>query len=219
MSIWGTVIPSVPTLFLMQKLEERCLLFGRPTSWLFAIGNLAFPLSLGVLAFLAKGHSDLKKIVIAITPSVYGLIPPTELSTQERANWIEEAAADLLDKSKYLRGRKDELGKTKNFAHPGLRKVIIIFIYIGSYRIAHRRPDIFCKQVPLKCLALVATAFNCILDGLRKNGNGKTYPNFSSKDYLSIYKRMLALLEDIMNNPYHGLKLVQQLGQWAEAGW
>ncbi|KAG1789204.1 uncharacterized protein HD556DRAFT_1447264 [Suillus plorans] len=168
---------------------------------------------------LSTWRSDLKKIVVAITPSVYSLIPPTDLSTQECANWVEAAAANLLDKSKYLHDGKDELGKTKNFVHPGLREAAILFIYVGSYRIAHRRPDIFCKQIPLNCLALVATVFNCILDGLGKNGNGKTYPKFSSKDYLSIYQRMLALLEDIMNDPYHGPKLVQQLRRWAEAGW
>ncbi|KAG1829445.1 hypothetical protein EV424DRAFT_1535778 [Suillus variegatus] len=106
---------------------------------------------------LSTWWSDLKKIVVTITPSVYGLIPPTDLSTREHANWVKAAAADLLDKSKYLCDAKDELGKTKNFAHPGLCKATILFIYIGSYRIAHRRPDIFCKQIPLNCLALVAT--------------------------------------------------------------
>ncbi|KAG1890594.1 uncharacterized protein F5891DRAFT_1212751 [Suillus fuscotomentosus] len=139
---------------------------------------------------LSTWRSDLKKIVVAITPSVYALIPPTDLSTQERANWVKAAAADLLDKSKYLRDGKDELGKTKNFAHPGLREAAILFLY-----------------------------FNCVFDGLKKNGNGKTYPNFSSKDYLCIYNRMLRLLEDIMNDPYHGPKLVQRLREWAEAGW
>ncbi|KAG1893883.1 uncharacterized protein F5891DRAFT_1195798 [Suillus fuscotomentosus] len=106
---------------------------------------------------LSTWWSDLKKIVVAITSSVYTLIPRTDLSTQEHVNWVEAAAADLLDKSKYLRDGKDELGKTKNFAHPGLRKAAILFFYVGSYHITHRRPDIFCKQIPLNCLALVAT--------------------------------------------------------------
>ncbi|KAG1824627.1 uncharacterized protein BJ212DRAFT_1475924 [Suillus subaureus] len=139
---------------------------------------------------LLTWQSDLKKIVAAITPSVYNLIPLTDLSTQEHTNWVEAAAVDLLDKLKYLCDRKDELGKTKNFAHPGLHEATILFIY-----------------------------FNCVFDGLEKNGNGKTYPNFLSKDYLCIYNRMLGLLKDIMNDPYHGPKLVQWLHEWAEAGW
>ncbi|KAG2055815.1 hypothetical protein BDR06DRAFT_970599 [Suillus hirtellus] len=138
---------------------------------------------------LSTWQSDLKKIVVTITP-VYALILPTDLSTQEHANWVEAAAADLLDKSKYLRDGKDELRKTKNFAHPGLCKATILFLY-----------------------------FNCVFDGLKKNRNGKTYSNFLLKDYLCIYNRMLRLLKDIMNNPCHGLKLMQWLHKWVEAGW
>ncbi|KAG2061017.1 hypothetical protein BDR06DRAFT_966819 [Suillus hirtellus] len=110
---------------------------------------------------LSTWWSDLKKIVVAITPSVYTLIPQTDLSTQEHMNWVKAAAADLLDKSKYLHDGKDELGKTKKFAHPGLCEATILFLYVG----------------------------------------------------------MLKLLKDIMNDPYHGPKLVQWLHEWAEAGW
>ncbi|KAG1853817.1 hypothetical protein C8R48DRAFT_776981 [Suillus tomentosus] len=127
---------------------------------------------------LSTWWSDLKKIVVAITPSIYGLIPPTDLSTQEHANWVEAAAADLLDNSKYLRDGKDELGKTKNFAHPGLHKA----------------------EIPLNCFTLIATVFNCVFDGLKKKGMGRLTPIF-------------------VEGLPHGLKLVQQLREWVEAGW
>lgn len=71
--------------------------------------------------------------------------------------WVENTATDFLDDSMFLRDGVDELGKTKNFAHPGLREATILFLYTGSYRIARRRPDIFRKEIPLTCLALVCT--------------------------------------------------------------
>ncbi|KIM57292.1 hypothetical protein SCLCIDRAFT_88556, partial [Scleroderma citrinum Foug A] len=48
-------------------------------------------------------------------------------------------------------------GKTWNFAHPALKDVLIKFFYTGSYRIAHRRPEIFCTQIPNMCLAAICT--------------------------------------------------------------
>jgi hypothetical protein len=61
--------------------------------------------------------------------------------------------------------------------------------------------------------------FNCVLDGLTNNGNGKSFPNFSAKLYGSIYRQMLDLLGKVMKDPYHRPKLERQLRSWAEAGW
>ncbi|KAG2115474.1 hypothetical protein DEU56DRAFT_761667 [Suillus clintonianus] len=83
----------------------------------------------------------------------------------------------------------------------------------------NRMPDIFRVQLPLSCLALVAAVFNCVLDGLAKNGHGKSYPNFSSKDYSPIYNQMLVFLEDILDDAHHGPRLTAQLREWAAAGW
>lgn len=49
-------------------------------------------------------------------------------------------------------------GKTRNFANPALHDAIITFMYTGPYRIVQRHPDIFSKQLPLSCLALVCAA-------------------------------------------------------------
>ncbi|KAG2104743.1 uncharacterized protein F5147DRAFT_654393 [Suillus discolor] len=146
------------------------------------------------------GCSDLKKIVISITPSAYSLSPPADIPTQERAAWVEVATAELLDDGRFLRHGVNELGKTKNFAHPVLLQAI------------------FQKEVSLKCLALVCTVFHCIFQGLKKNGNGKSYSKFTSKEYESIYHSMLELLDAVMKDPYHGPKLVQQLHEWAKIG-
>ncbi|KAG2094409.1 uncharacterized protein F5147DRAFT_779012 [Suillus discolor] len=168
---------------------------------------------------LATWCSDLKKIAIAITPSAYNLVPPATIPVQERTAWVENATTDLLDDSMFLCDGVDEFGKTKNFAHPGLHEGAILFLYTGSYHIARRRPDIFQKEIPLTCLALICTMFNCVFDGLVKNGNGKSFPKFTAKEYEPIYKAMLKLLQDVMDDPYHGPRLAQQLRAWAEAGW
>ncbi|KAG1756965.1 hypothetical protein EDB19DRAFT_1822171 [Suillus lakei] len=78
---------------------------------------------------------------------------------------------------------------------------------------------IFRKEVPLKCLALVCTAFNCVFQGLEKNSNGKFFLKFTAKEYESVYLWLLGLLGDVMSDPYHGPKLVQQLHEWAKIGW
>ncbi|KAG1721109.1 hypothetical protein EDB19DRAFT_1835664 [Suillus lakei] len=49
--------------------------------------------------------------------------------------------------------------------------------------------------------------FNCVLNGLAKNGHGKSYPIFSTKDYSPIYHQMLKLLKDILDNAHHGPRL------------
>jgi hypothetical protein len=61
--------------------------------------------------------------------------------------------------------------------------------------------------------------FNCVLDGLAKNGNGRSFPHFSAKLYGSIYRQMLDLLGQVMRDPYHGPRLERQLQLWAEEGW
>ncbi|KAG0698611.1 hypothetical protein DFH29DRAFT_1002706 [Suillus ampliporus] len=61
--------------------------------------------------------------------------------------------------------------------------------------------------------------FHCIFDGLKKNGSGKCYPNFSSKEYLPIYRKMLRIIKDTLQDEYHGPRLLAQLREWAEAGW
>ncbi|KAG1899634.1 uncharacterized protein F5891DRAFT_1189443 [Suillus fuscotomentosus] len=138
---------------------------------------------------------------------------------QEHAAWIEHAAAELIKGSFFLRFGVDEQGRTRNFAHPALRETVISFFYTGPYQIARRMPEIFRMELPLSCLALVAAAFNCVLNGLAKNGHGKSYPNFSMKDYGPIYCQMLELLKCILKDAYHGPRLLAQLQEWAAAGW
>ncbi|KAG1887502.1 uncharacterized protein F5891DRAFT_988155 [Suillus fuscotomentosus] len=168
---------------------------------------------------LSTWRSDLKKTAISIAPVSYSLIPPLSVPIQERAAWVEHTAAELIKEAFFLRFGVDDQGRTRNFAHPALREAVITFFYTGPYRIARRMPETFSTELPLSCLALVAAAFNCVFDGLVKNGHGKSYPNFSTKDYGPVYCRMLKLLKHILEDAYHGPRLSAQLREWAAAGW
>ncbi|KAG1799691.1 uncharacterized protein HD556DRAFT_1439350 [Suillus plorans] len=168
---------------------------------------------------LSTWRSDLKKTAISIAPLSYSLLPPPSISPQQRATWVERAAKDLLKGGSFLRFGVDQNGKTRNLAHPALRDTCIAFFYTGPYQIARRQPEKFCTQLPISCLALVATVFHCVFDGLEKNGNGKCYPNFSSKEYSPIYRKMIQIIKDTLKDEYHGPRLLEQLREWAEAGW
>ncbi|KAG1778600.1 hypothetical protein EV702DRAFT_1196110 [Suillus placidus] len=169
---------------------------------------------------LATWWSNLKKSATSLAPHSYSLIPPPSVPPQEHAEWIKHTAAALLNGSLFLRFGLDECGKTRNFAHPALLEGVIIFYYTGPYRIARRRPDIFRNQLPVSCLALVGAAvYNCVLDSLAKNGNAKYYPKFTAREYGPIYAKMVQMLNNILQDQYHGLKLLAQLREWAEAGW
>ncbi|KAG1890632.1 uncharacterized protein F5891DRAFT_1197909 [Suillus fuscotomentosus] len=168
---------------------------------------------------LSTWRSDLKKTAISTVPVSYLLVPPLSVPVQECAAWIEHAAAELIKGSFFLWFGVDEQGRIRNFAHPALRETVISFFYTGPYQIAQRMPEIFRTELLLSCLALVAAAFNCVLDGLAKNGHGKSYLNFSTKDYGPIYRQMLELLKCILKDVYHGPRLLAQLQEWAAAGW
>lgn len=113
-------------------------------------------------------------MAVNIAPALYGLLPPEDIRAEDRGEWIKSAADRLLRESHFLRGGLDEnvrssclflsfylncstvKGKTKYFAHPALKEVLVDFFYTGNHRIADKRPDLFRRSIPVPCLALVA---------------------------------------------------------------
>ncbi|KAG1786189.1 uncharacterized protein HD556DRAFT_1313638 [Suillus plorans] len=118
---------------------------------------------------------------------------------QERAAWIEHAAAELIKGSFFLRFGVDEQD-AGDLPH-GIAAFMFGFGCCSGNFLSF------------------TNIFNCVLDGLVKNGHGKSYPNFSMKDYGPIYRRMLELLKCILEDAYHGPRLLAQLQEWAAAGW
>ncbi|KAF8425392.1 hypothetical protein L210DRAFT_3653179 [Boletus edulis BED1] len=174
-----------------------------------------------LLGDMSTWRSELKTVAFAVCPVAYNLIPPQEIPPREKVQWVQNSAAQLLADSFFLRGGFDQQGKTNNFAHPALMEVAIRFFYMGSNRIADKRPNQFRKAIPLACIALAGAAINCVLDGFAKNGavTLKTIPQFSGKEYWSTFLTMSKMLNEILHHPYHGRKLRKQVGKWGEEGW
>ncbi|KAI6002439.1 hypothetical protein F5J12DRAFT_948084 [Pisolithus orientalis] len=145
-----------------------------------------------LLGDISTWSSELKSVTLATMPSTFNLIPPSDVAPQ---------------------------GKTRNFAHPTLKEAVIQFYYTRTYQIVDKHPESFNNSVPLSCLALIAAVYHCVLDGFVKNGTGKTMPQFSGKAYNSIFHGMMKVLNDILCNPYHSVRLHNQLSQWAKEGW
>ena len=122
---------------------------------------------------MSTWRSEMKKTAIGIASMMYKL-EPLELNIEpaQCVAHIQDTAATLVQQSMFLRDGLDEnvrssldfilsvskiQGKTRNFAHPALKAAIIKFFYTSSYRIAHRRPDIFRSRIPNTCLAVICT--------------------------------------------------------------
>ncbi|KAI5994273.1 hypothetical protein F5J12DRAFT_785835 [Pisolithus orientalis] len=158
----------------------------------------------------------LKSVVLETMPSVFNLIPPSDVAPWVHVQWIETTATKLLVNSLFLLVYQ---GKTRNFTHSTFKEAVIQFYHTGTYQIMDKHPESFSNSVPLSCLALIAATYHCVLDGFVKNGTGKTMPQFSGKAYNSIFHGMMKVLNNILCNPYHSMRLCDQLSQWVKEGW
>ncbi|KAI6002335.1 hypothetical protein F5J12DRAFT_784054 [Pisolithus orientalis] len=172
-----------------------------------------------LLGDISTWHSELKSVTLATMPSTFNLIPPSDVAPWVCVQWIETTATKLLDNSLFLQDSFDENGKTRNFTHPALKEAVIQFYYTRTYQIVDQHPESFNNSVPLSCLALVTAVYHCVLDRFAKNGTGKMMPQFSGKAYISIFHGMMKVLNNILHNPYHGVRLHDQLSQWVKEGW
>ncbi|KAI6139397.1 hypothetical protein BKA82DRAFT_141250 [Pisolithus tinctorius] len=55
-----------------------------------------------LLGDISTWHSELKSVMLTTMPSVFNLIPPSDVAPQVCVQWIETAAAKLLDNSLFL---------------------------------------------------------------------------------------------------------------------
>ncbi|KIM52860.1 hypothetical protein SCLCIDRAFT_81925, partial [Scleroderma citrinum Foug A] len=105
---------------------------------------------------MSTWQGELKKMALYISCSFYNL---QSYSSGENnpTTYVERTATALLKRSMFLRDGFDENGKTKNFAHPALKHLIIDFFYTGTYCITQQHADIFYHRIPFQCLTLAST--------------------------------------------------------------
>ncbi|KAG1812775.1 uncharacterized protein BJ212DRAFT_1482850 [Suillus subaureus] len=170
---------------------------------------------------LSTWQSDLKKTAINIVPLSYLLLPPPSVPPQQHATWVENAAKNLLQGGLYLQFGIDKNGQTRNLANPALHNASIACFLHRTLPDCMEAARSFSHTIANIMLSLSCHSgdFHCVFDGLEKNGNGKHYPNFSSKKYLPIYQKMLDIIKNTLKDKYHGPRLSAQLQEWAEAGW
>ncbi|KAI5984929.1 hypothetical protein F5J12DRAFT_787488 [Pisolithus orientalis] len=147
---------------------------------------------------------ELKSVMLATMPSMFNLIPPSDVAPRVHVQWIETAATKLLDNLLFLE-------KPGILLTPPSRKLSYNSTTLGPIElwISILSPSTIQFLFPV-WLSLQP----CII-----NSTGKMMPQFSGKAYNSIFHGMMKVLNNILHNPYHGARLHDQLSQWAKDGW
>ncbi|KAF9032577.1 hypothetical protein BJ165DRAFT_1534988 [Panaeolus papilionaceus] len=131
---------------------------------------------------------------------------------------VIERVKAMLDDGTYHHGlEKDSLGKTNNFAHPCIGHVIQQFFYGKPDVITCSFPDDFSREVPLRVVALVATAIIACLEEYLATGKQRNL-TFDSKGYHGTYNNIVAAINKVDADEYHGKKLQNMCCSWAAAG-
>ncbi|KAF9052021.1 hypothetical protein BJ165DRAFT_1524898 [Panaeolus papilionaceus] len=165
-------------------------------------------------------RGKLKDYVRPIIPMFYKDVIPDEYEGNQLAVFdaVIERVKTMLDDGTFHHGlEKDSLGKTNNFAHPCIGHVIQQFFYGKPDAVARSFPDDFSQEVPLRVIALVATAIVACLEEYLAIGRQRNLP-FDAKGYMGTYGNLVKAIEKVHDDEYHGKKLLNLRRSWAAAG-
>ncbi|KAJ3781448.1 hypothetical protein GGU10DRAFT_390621 [Lentinula aff. detonsa] len=170
-------------------------------------------------------RSTMKKKARPVVQMMYKLTLTDEQmesghNSRDKADIIIGKVEDLLSHENFLRDGFDELGKTNNIAHPGLRETVLSLFFKeqGSLTpVAQLFPESFSNSIPQVALALtMAVVRNCIEEyemGIRRVNKALT-----TEACFPVYQCMLAAIDAVNKNAYHQRKLQQTTKEWARAG-
>ncbi|KAJ3715298.1 hypothetical protein DFJ43DRAFT_1160504 [Lentinula guzmanii] len=170
-------------------------------------------------------RSTMKKKARPVVQMMYELTLTDEQmesghNSRDKADIIIGKVEDLLSHENFLRDGFDELGKTNNIAHPGLRETVLSLFFKeqGSLTpVAQLFPESFSNSIPQVALALtMAVVRNCIEEyemGIRRVNKALT-----TEACFPVYQCMLAAIDAVNKNAYHQRKLQQTTREWARAG-
>ncbi|KAF9032443.1 hypothetical protein BJ165DRAFT_1535132 [Panaeolus papilionaceus] len=165
-------------------------------------------------------RGELKDYVRPIIPMFYKDVIPDEYEGNQLAVFdaVIERVKTMLDDGTFHHGlEKDSLGKTNNFAHPCIGHVIQQFFYGKPDAVARSFLDDFSQEVPLRAIALVATAIVACLEEYLAIGRQRNLP-FDAKGYMGTYGNLVKAIEEVHNDEYHRKKLLNLRHSWAAAG-
>lgn len=124
-------------------------------------------------------------------------------------------------------------GRTDNFSHPAVIALCKRFYYAAKHDSLSSLFDEFSNKLPPRCLALVLTCVRVpfdwhppqILHDMQlvhclhefRSGNHIS-SHFTGQDYSSMYEGFVEMIEETMDDPYHGQKLKRLLKQIAKEG-
>ncbi|KAI6023678.1 hypothetical protein BKA83DRAFT_4492383 [Pisolithus microcarpus] len=154
-------------------------------------------------------RSEIKKVAVRIVPIEYNLSAPKSATTKrERLDAVKQKATALLEGAKFLRG--------DNFAHPALQNICLGVYYSNSVKSLHQYVK-FQHFVPYKALALAATIVHSVLLTYKRHGFSKA-ESLNVGELEDLYQRLLALMDTVALDMYHGPKLSAMLEDWAQMG-
>ncbi|KAJ3511641.1 hypothetical protein NLJ89_g3985 [Agrocybe chaxingu] len=120
--------------------------------------------------------------------------------------------------SLYLRGGKDVLNRTNNFAHPCIRELCIRFYYgRGEESVAYIFQQEFEESIPEHAVALVMTCIYNALEEYKEEGYLQPIP-FQGEWYRRVFNTILDLIDVVKENIYHKNKWDANRASWARAG-
>ncbi|KIK16622.1 hypothetical protein PISMIDRAFT_113006 [Pisolithus microcarpus 441] len=162
--------------------------------------------------------SEIKKVAVRIVPIKYNLSAPKSATTEcEWLDAVKQKATALLEGAKFLQGECDSL-ISSNFAHPALQNICLGVYYSNSVK-SLRQYVKFQHFVPYKALAL-ATAImkvHSVLLTYERHGFSKA-ESLNVGELEDSYQRLLALMDTVALDTYHGPKLSAMLEDWAQMG-
>ncbi|KAI6024762.1 hypothetical protein BKA83DRAFT_4124626 [Pisolithus microcarpus] len=162
-------------------------------------------------------RSEIKKVAVRIVPIEYNLSAPKSATTErERLDAVKQKATVLLEGAKFLRGECDSLGKASNFAHPALQNICLGVYYSNSVKSLRQYVE-FQHFVPYKALALAAAIVHSVLLTYERHGFSKA-ESLNVGELEDSYQRLLALMDTVALDTYHGPKLSAMLEDWAQMG-
>ncbi|KAG1828237.1 hypothetical protein EV424DRAFT_1344946 [Suillus variegatus] len=150
-------------------------------------------------------RTELKKVIISITKTSYGIFPKgTVTCKEEMQKSVTANTTKLLKTGDYLHSPGSSDGRWKNFVSQALKDSCLEFYYSNSKK-ALKNTEEFQHSIPVNGLLLVAIMIKGVITGFRETGTDKV-PDLSADKY------------SLVDNPERGRELEEMLEEWPMTG-